>query len=346
MESNKMTTTTKILLVIIGLITASALGFIIYQQHTFNQQALQIQQSIIEMKQLNDNVVRSQSQYVNQKGFDDFVKQNQVNLDSIQKDIASIGGQIAAVNVVVANSQGQNGKNVISTITQPFVPAPNQVPVNCADKAQNCQPDPFNYHGTTQTLQLNEDFGKVAVPIGAIHFSAGSVDNKPWNYEILPRTYNIDNTIAHTPDGQTLVYNSLSIKAGDNSFTIPITNSSTVEKFPANSFTFWNPRLALGISTGANFGNGLVKPEATPSLSISISSYGKTTSDPDVRFFSVGVGYNMIAQKPAVEFSPAQFNVGKMFTGGKLINNLWLGPTLGVNTAGGFQGSIGFQVGL
>lgn len=339
-----MTTTTKILLAIIATILISAGGFIIYQQYMFKQQALEIQNSVIEMKRLQDEIVRSQSQYVNQKGFEDFVKQNQVNLEGIQKDINSLGGKISAINVVVATSKSQNGNNVPSTGS---INNPTPVTIGCVGNI-NCVSDRFNYFRTTQSLDLKESFGEkeeVLVPIGNVEFFAGTNDNKPWSYKILPRQYTINNTIAHTGDGQTIVYNGLTIKSGNESYTVPISSSQTVERYPSATFSWFNPRLALGFSGAASISNSSVKAEATPSLSVSIMSYGKTKIGPDIRVLSLGVGYNLVDRKPAVEISPIQFNVGKAVSG-TLLNNLYVGPTLGVNTGGSFQIGLGMQVGL
>lgn len=337
-----MTTLNKILLIIIGVLIVSAGGFIAYQQYMFNKQSLEIQKSVIEMKQLKDDIIRSQSQYVNQKGFEDFVKQNNINLEAIQRDINSLDGKIIAINSLIASSKGQVVIGGGSTSTEP---TPPPKPVDCNDKTMNCVNDQFNYFGTIQKLQLNEDFGKVQVPIGEVGFAAGTPDNKPWGYKIRPRQYKVDNTIAHTGEGQTVVYNALTIKSGDDEYTIPITSSQTVERYPASTFSWWNPRIALGFSGAASFTSDSIKAEATPSLSVSIMSYGKTKASPDIRVLSVGAGYNMIDRRPALEGSPIQFNVGKAVSG-TLLNNLYVGPTLGVNTAGSFQTGIGIQVGL
>lgn len=340
-----MTTLNKILLIIIGVLAVSAGGFIAYQQYMFNKQSVEIQKSVIEMKQLKDDIVRSQSQYVNQKGFDDFVKANNINLAAIQSDVSSLGGKITAINEVIVKSAGQIVSGVPSTTTGPS-PHPVIVSVNCLDKNLNCVPDKFNYFGTTQKLQLNEDFGKVMVPIGQVEFSAGSPDNRPWSYQIRPRQYKIDNTIAHTADGQTVVYNALTVKSGDDAFTIPITSSQTVEKYPDSTFSWFNPRIAIGFSGSASFSSSsVVMAEATPSLNISIMSYGKTRISPDIRVLSIGGGYDIVERRPALELSPIQFNIGKAVSG-TLLNNLYVGPVLGVNTAGALQVGGSLQVGL
>jgi hypothetical protein len=340
-----MTTLNKILLIIIGVLVVSAGGFIAYQQYMFNKQALQIQNSVIEMQRLKDDIVRSQSQYVNQKGFEDFVKQNQVSLDEIQKNLNTLGGQISAINVVVANSKGQIVTNIPSTVVVTLTTVTPVPKIICNGKEVDCIKDPNNFFSTIQTLKLSENFDKIQVPIGDVQFNAGTADNKPWGYNILPRQYKIDNTIAHTADGQTVIYNALSIKSGNDSFAIPITSSQTVEKFPSSSFSWWNPRIALGFSGAASLSGSTVKAEATPSLSLSIMSYGKTKTSPDIRVLSIGAGYNMIEQRPAAELSPIQFNVGKAISG-TLLNNLYIGPVLGINTAGSFQAGVGMQVGL
>lgn len=340
-----MTLLNKILLIIIGVLVVSAGGFIAYQKYMFDKQTVQMQNSVIEMQHLKDDIVRSQSQFVNQKGFEDFVKQNQVNLDEINKNIKSLGGQISAINVVQANSTGQNTTNVPSTVVV-NPPTPTPVPkIICDGKEIGCIQDPFQYFSTTQTLKLSEDFGKVQVPIGEVRFDAGNKDNKPWGYTILPRQYKIDNTIAYTANGEALVYNALTVRSGDENFTIPITSSNTVQKFPESSFSFWSPKMYLGLSGTASFTGAMVKGEATPILGVSLMSYGKTTTNPDIRVLGIGVGYNMLERKPAAELTPISFNVGKAVSG-TLLTNTYVGPVLGVNIAGSFNVGLGLQVGL
>lgn len=335
-----MTITNKILIAIIAVLGVGGIIFFVYQAHLMRQQTQDIQNSVIEMKHLKDEVVRSQSQYVNQKGFEDFVKQNQVNLDAIQKDVKSLGGKIDAINVATATSQGQIGNNIPSTTTITTNP-----PVKKCT-GDNCVEDKFGYYGTIQSLQLNENFGKVSVPFGQISFYAGSQDNKPWGYQIPEREYKIANTIAHSASGQTVVYNALSIKSGDKNYEIPLAASNTVEIYPSPTFSWWNPRLAVGASGSIAIGSGALSGEATPSLSVSAMSYGKTKLAPDMRIISLGVGYNVIERAPSVEFSPIMLNVAKGITGGSLLSNVYLGPTVGLSTKGTFTAGIGFQVGL
>ena len=335
-----MTITNKILIAIIAVLGIGSIIFFVYQNHLMRQQTTEIQNSVIEMKRLKDEAVRSQSQYVNQKGFEDFVKQNQVNLDAIQKDVKSIGGKIDAINVVVATSQGQIGNNIPSTTTTPKSPTTNK----CS--GDSCVEDKFGYHGTIQSLQLNENFGKVVVPFGQVSFYAGSADNKPWGYQISPREYKVASTIAHSASGQTVVYNALSIKTGDKSYQIPLTTSNTVEVYPSPTFSWWNPRLAVGTSGSLAIGSGKISGEATPSISVSVMSYGKTKLAPDMRVISLGVGYNVVERTPSVEFSPVMLNVAKQITGGSFLSNVYLGPTVGLSMKGTFTAGIGIQVGL
>lgn len=339
-----MTNTTKALLVLIGLLVLSSIGFIAYQQYAFNRQSKEIQNSVIDLKRLSNDVIRSQSQFVNQKGFDDFIKQNNVNIDAIQRDISSLGGQISGINVITTNSTSQVKYGVSSTTTT-ATNSPNTTTINCDGKDISCTNDQFNYFGTIQKLELNEDFGKILVPIGAVQFDAGTSTNKPWGFEIFQREYKISNTIAHTIDGQTVIYNAVSIKVGDKYYSIPISNSSTVEKYPLNSFSWFNPKLALGISGGINFSGNDIKFNLIPSLSASIMSYGKMKNDPSIRFLSIGGGLDFVSKKPTFEISPIQFNVGKAISG-NIVNNTWIAPVVGINTEAAISVGLGVQVGL
>lgn len=341
-----MTKLEKILLIVIGILISVFAGIVFYQNYQFKKARLDIETLKIEQKQLTDNIIRSQSQYVNEQGFKKFIEQNQIKLDAIEKDVKSLNGQINAINVVEANSSGQNVNNIPSTHTIPSTNPSQPTVLNCNGQSVNCTQDPNGYFANIQKLKLDEKFGQVVVPVGEVSFDASK--DRPWSYEVKSRKYKLTNTVAHTEAGQTVLYNSLEINTDGKDYTIPIASSQTVEKYPESHFSFWNPHIMLGISGSGSIPTNAtdsIKGELTPSIHLGIMSYGKTDLNPDLRILSVGLGYNSISKRPAAEISPIMFNVGKMISG-KLMSNFYLGPVIGINTNGSVQVGAGLQVGL
>lgn len=342
MNFPQITTANKILITIIAIISIIAVSIIAYQSYIFNKQTIQIQNSMLEMQKLKDEVVRSQSQYVNKEGFDKFVEQNKINLEEISKDLKALGGQISAINVVVANSSGQVVNGAPSTNV---IPVPNPTPTTPCSNSPDCVLDKYHYFTTIQSLNIFEDFAGLKVPTGKVEFNAGTPDNKPWNFQIFPREYKIDNTIAHLEDGRTAVYNALTIKSNDGEYSIPISSSKTVQQFPANSFSFWNPILALGISAGVGVSSENIRQEVTPAFGAHIMSYGKTKINPDLKVLGLSVGYNIVQKSPALELSPIQLNIGNTLST-KLLSNTYIGPTIGADTSKSVQFGVGIGVSL
>lgn len=338
-----MSLTTKILLSLWALTTFLFIGFIVYQQYQFNKGAEQIQNSLIEQKQLMGNIIRSQSQYVNKTDFDNFARDNKVNLDSIQKDLNSLGGKIDSINSVIFSSTGQNATGVSSSGTSPSPNPSSPDTIDCNGKTINCLKDPNGYFKNVQNLQLNEQFKGIAVPIGQVFFDASQ--DKPWGFDIKARKYQVNNVIAHTKTGQTVVYNNLNISTDGKDYSIPIDSSQTVENFPTASFSWFNPRIYLGISGSAGVGKGTVSAEFSPSISLQVMSYGKTTTSPDLSILQIGPTYNTINKTVGVELAPINYNIGQNIPGG-LITNSYLGPVLGLDVQGQFYLGAGLRVGL
>lgn len=335
-----MPLSTKIIIAVAGVLLLGALGFIIYQQHQIATQQTQIQSQIVAQQQLVDGIMRSQSQYATKEDIVNFAKQNDINLKAIQDNLDKLGAQVASINVITANSNGQNGNNIPTTNTGPINPNP-PTPVTCKDGTPCPDPDPFGYMKTQQNLVLNEDFTTTKIPIGNVGFSAWQ--KNPWDIHINPRTYHVDTVVGTDENQRQYFYNKFTVQTNGQTYTVPITTATTKQEVPTAKFSFWNPRLLVGLDGGV--GLNPVQGEFIPSLNLGIMSYGQYKTTPDFSVLEVGVGYGAISKRPQLVVTPVAYNIGKnVFS--PLMNNTYLAPSISVGTDGNVTVGAGLRVGF
>lgn len=342
-----MTLTNKVLVGLLIFIFVGTMLFVFYKEHQIAQTQTDIQNSLIAQKTLVDGIARSQSQYVSSADLQKFAEQNALNLKAIQDDLDALGGKIDAINSFSITTTAQNTTQIPSSSTIPNSNITTPPTVNCNGQNIPCpNTDSYGYQKNIQNLQLNEEFGTQLVPFGSVAFDASQA--KPWSLSLPQRQYNINTVIAHKSDGQILTYNQMSIVSGvdGKEYNVNITKSQTVETYNNPSWSFLSPKLFLGVSGDVNLSNNPVKSEITPSVSIGLISYGKTTTNPDLSILQLGVGYQGISNTVGAEISPIQVNIGHLMNSTSLITNTYLGPTVGVNTMGQVNVGAGIRVGL
>lgn len=317
-----MSLTTKLLLFLTGIIIICAGTFIIYKQIEISNRQAAIETQIVEQKQLADNIMRSMSQYATKQDIDNFAKNQNLNLDAIKKDLASLNANLVALNNVVVVSKGQSGSGQGSTGTTPNTEPP---------KVDPNHPDPYGYLSNRQEYSLNEQFENVIVPFGKVGFSAWK--DKPWDYNIYPREYQLTNVIGTDENQRHYVYNKFAVKVGDKSYDIQVKQAQTLEEYPTAKFSLWNPKLHLNVSGGVGISTAPVKGDASIGVSMGIMSYGRFKTTPDLSIMQVGVGYQVNSQRPDITINPINYNIGKLLPG-NVANNTYLGPSLQINTAG------------
>lgn len=333
----------KILVAIGAVAIISTLGLIIYNQEKIKNQQTAIQSSVVAQQQLVDGIMRSQNQYATAADLAKFATDNGVNLQAIQDNLKTLGAQLTAVNVVTAVSSGQVATNIPSSGTGPTNPvAPVSLTVPCVNGTATCpNQDPNGYQKVQQNLALNEDFGTLKVPVGTVGFSAWQA--APWDVNISPREYDADTVVGTDENERQTFYNTFTVKVGTQSYKIPIKNATTKQQVPTSKFTFWNPRLLLGMDVGGNINH--VKGEFTPSVSLGIASIGQYKTTPDWSIGEVGVGYGVVNKTAEVVVTPVAFNVGKKLFA-PLVNNTYVGPSLSVGTDGSVGVGAGLRVGF
>ena len=326
--------------VIIGaaiLVVAGLLFVIKHQRDIINSQRA-METSVVEMKQLQDGIVRSQAGYATKGDVEKFAKSAGVDLKPIQDDLGKLHAEIQGVSQVVARTPGERIINVGSSSSTPRTDKPK--PLKCPDGSPCPNPDVYGYLGAAQNLQLNEPYssGK-PVPFGQVQFSAWKP--KPWSVEIYPRDYSVVTVLSTDEDGRHFIHSKFIIDTKGKKYTVPISEAKFVEEYPTASFR-WSPQLYLGIDAGV-----LMKPpvraEVIPNIELSLFSYGKTKVNPTWMFLGVGAGYESQSSAFGLILSPVAFNVGDYLP---LINNLYFGPSVSFDFGGNVGLLFGARVGL
>jgi hypothetical protein len=309
------------------LLVLALLAFVIKVQHDTIERLKYIETSVVESKQIGEDIVRAQSSYVTKKDLDRAIKDQGLDLKAIKKDLGVLGADVKGLNTITVVTPGYNGNNIPSTGTGDPNPDPPDPTEPVLDK--------YGYFAATQKLRLTEPFGDdKAVPFGEVGFSAWQ--EKPWDLEILPREYRSQTVLGQDRDGRHYAYSRFQIEVDGKTYTVPIAEAKLIEEYPSPAFSF-NPRLYLGID-GGGIANPPAHAELTPSLGLSFFSYGKTKVSPDWSFLYLGLGYATQHQAPVLLLAPANYNVAKPIP---FMDNFHVGPAVSVDV----DGNIGLYIG-
>lgn len=323
-----MTWYSKLLIFVFAALVLVAGTFIIYKQIEISARQEAIENQVVAQKELADNILRSMSKYASKDDLEKFAKDGNINLEAINKDLDSLNANIIAINQTLTSSRAQVVTGGGSSHT-----TPNPNPVDPKN------PDPYGYSKNRQVIEISEQFDNAKVPFGQVGFSAWQ--EKPWDYTIAARQYKVSTVIATDENQRHYVYNKFAVNVNGKDYDIKITQAQTLEQYPEAKFKWWNPRLFLGMSGGVNV--SAVRGEAVPSLSLGVMSYGKFNSQPDISLLHLGVGYGMDTKRPTFLVTPVSYNVGKHIP---LMNNLYVGPSVGINTSGDISVLGTLNVGL
>ena len=322
-----------------------AVVFIIKGQFDAAKERSRLQQDVIEMKELQDGVVRSKSKYVTKDDFNKFADKMDIDLDGIQDDLDNFDANIKLLSKTIASSKGYRASGLPSSGVKPRPVDPDNPVPTCPD-GTTC--DPYGYLTNSQLLSLYEPFNKdLRVPIGDVTFEAWK--EKPWSVNVLPRQYKLHTVLGQDEDGRYYVYNRFQVEVDGKTHNIPIDQSEVVEKLPESEFRF-DPHINLGLTVGPSIATGNLDPneskvqaEVMPTLDVSLFSYGETKVSPEWKFLGIGLGYESQRVNMGVILNPVDYNVGKHIP---MMNNLYLGPTVGVDLEGNVFVGGGIRVGL
>ncbi len=308
-------------------IIIALLVLIVYRQMEIANRQSAIETQMVAQKELIDGIVRSQNQYATKEDIEKFAKDNGINLQEIKDDLKKLHGNVVSVTTTTVVSKPQPGTPTPSSGTGPDNPTP---PPPSPPGCPNC--DPYGYIARTQTLQLNEDFGTIKVPIGTVGFSAW-VKDKPWTAAIPSREYRLSTVSGMDENQRHYYYNKVNVRVDGKDYSLPIVSSETREIYPTAKFSWWNPRLQLYGDVGVGISTVPAKGAVTPGIGMSIMSYGRYKTTPDLTVLQLGIGYDTASQKAMFSIAPINFNLAGLFPG-NIVRNTYLGPSLQVNTSG------------
>lgn len=327
---NNLTWKTKLILAGVILLLLAGLLLIIKYQHDLLKKQDEISSSLVEQKQLADNIVRAQAQYLTKKDLEKFAKDVDIKLDPIKRDLDNFDAKIEGISYLSVISIGSSETKLPSNNTIPKPPdEPGVDPKN---------PDPFKYMSNTQVLNLSEPFSDKSVPWGQVKFSAWR--KNPWDLDVYEREYTVVNVLGVDENDRHYVYSKFSIETNGKKYDLKINEAKFVEEYPSSSFRF-NPALFLGLDGGVYLKNP--DWEVTPNLQMALFSYGRTKRTSDWTFLGVGAGYQINNDTFSLMMSPVNYNVGQHLP---LVNNIFVGPSLSYDFKSNFSVSLGMRVGL
>ena len=344
------TTLHKIFAYIGGIALLALFALVLFNMVQMKNKQTELNQTIIDQKQLIDNITRAQSSFASKGDIDKFIQQNTDGLKAIQTDLQSIKGTIIAVDQISANSNGQTSTNIGSTSTTPITQNNGNTTSNTCD--------PYGYQKNQQNLDVAEKFddgkgGIVSVPSATVSFSANQ--EKPWSIKVPERDYSVTSTIAETQPaaskalGQIVLYSQMKITVDGKEYTIPIKNSKLLQDpastQEANKFRFWNPRLYVGASGGIAVNQfPVVNGSFTPTINFGFMTYGHQ-DNPILSILNVGAGINVVNKDFVAEIHPIDVNLGAVIP---FIKSTYIGPTVGIDPAanGAIYVGAGLRVGL
>jgi len=296
---------------------------------------------IVDMKKLQDEIVRNRSEMVSKKDLERFAKDIGLNLGAIQKDLAENDAELAGIGKFLAQSLGRNQTHVPSSGTRPRPVDPdNPEPQGPLCPDGTLCPDLYGYLTNEQVLGLAEPFPGVDVPIGSVGFS--SWQENPWSINIFPRKYHVSTVLGVDKEGRHFVYNQMQIETDGKKHKIPIEQAEYQQVYPESEFHF-NPKIHLGVDVGATVTDP--GPEVIPNLQVSLFTYGRTKTNVDTEwsFLGLGAGYGAQNKRFNAVVTPVNYNLGRHIP---LIESLHVGPTISIDHKGQFSILGGIRVGL
>ena len=177
------------------------------------------------------------------------------------------------------------------------------------------------------TLFRNDIEGK-KYPIGNVYYSFELDENESrWTSQLFKLDLHTDIVMSEREDGTydkvvESYINSNFIKEYANiKYPINVDNVTWAKRKIKTKKFRWNPNVNLGLTAGTEI--------VAPTLGISLFSYGRTKIDNDLLFLNVYAGGN--TDSATIGVVPVQYNIGNHLP---LINNTFIGPSIGLNTDG------------
>lgn len=317
-----------------------AVGYVAYQK--IMEENLKLRNEVTQFKTLTETLVRSSNKWTTKDDLKDSLATllTADDLKALQDDIRKQSARISAVGRTVGKLSGKIAK--LEESDQQGDKNPDVVA--CEDGRL------VDIHGYTERTQTKRIQDNNKASVADVTFDASK--EKPWDYELFGRQYNLTTVVSKKESGQLNFHHSLKYKTsadGEKEYPIALASSEFKQIQLGSKFYWLNPRLDLGAFAGINvlsvpvLGDNTSLASVGVDLGLSISSYGENKLDSWWRFFRFGAGYNASRQAFQLSLTPAVFNLGKVLP---LISNLYVGPQVGIDTGGGMTVNLGFDVQL
>jgi len=319
--------------VVVGAQTA----FIAYQHQKLSEQSAKLQANkSSEQVSLSDGTVRASTTVTQSGGAAVLAQSEGADLAAVRRDAAALGAAINAMVAAKAQSVGRRETGLASTQTEYRKSQPGPIPSSEAPPGE----DKWGYTKSKQELRLTEPFldGK-EMPVGTVGFSAWK--QGPWDVALSPRTYESYTVGTVDEDGNRKMYSQLVVEVDGEKYKLPISKSSYAEDEAPKR---WNwqflPMLTLSMGPWVKLEDGTA---VLPGGEIGLLRYGVPRQSADWTFLAFGVGYDPRVRAVAAVVTPVSYNVGKPLP---LVDNMFLGPMLGVQVNGAYTVGLSLQVGL
>lgn len=283
---------------------------------------------------LSDGTVRASESLTESGGAEAAAEQMGASLEQIRRDAAALGTQINSLVAGTIRTSGKRQAGLASSETEARVepgPGAAEAPLGV---------DQWSYTGSRQVLRLSEPFvGSEEVPWGKVGFSAWK--KEPWDIEVLPRTYKSLAVGTIGPDGRRHVYTQFAVEVDGRVYRLPVTAAQYVEDVAPMAFRWkLTPMLSLSAGPFVADADGVA---VLPGLQFAVARYGAPGDFPIWVFLAPGVAYEPRLGGFGLTLVPAAYNVGAPLP---ILENLYVGPSVGVQVGGGISVGASVSVGL
>jgi hypothetical protein len=313
--------------IILSLVPA---GVLFWQNQNLERQVAQYAGELdIKHQSLSKSLQRAETKIAKSSNeLSIFAKQNEVNIDAINKDLRKLNGRLEAISVTEAKTN-----TVIHTYSSSDTSRQTNTEVTI------CKEDgrPIDIHRYTETTETRELTDSNGMRVADVSFSAA--EKRPWNSKVYGIKYKILNTIGRGSKGQLILSTELIAENPEaqpnKTFRIEGIESRTLQApKPGPKFKVWDPALYLLMNLGV-IAYKEVDFSASLGFGFSVFSYG-----PDWRFLGITVGYDAFQNAFRGSLVPFLYNIGSPLP---LLSNLYLGLDIGLSSQ--LDISIGLIIG-
>lgn len=296
--------------------------------------------SRVDGKTLADGTQQADAVITNVAGLDEAARRGGIDPAGVASAAAQQGQQPTGVASTVVQTPGAHRSGLGSSSSVPQARSPVEQGASAAPQtATTTSADPWGYQRAEQRLKLTEPFPcGLEVPWGEVSFQAWQ--ERPWGVDVLPREYRVTVVLARGEDGTQSAYAKFRVTVDGKTFDPPV-RAELAYRLPEPSW-HWGGKLYVGADGAirvAPWGTGF----GQVAVQLSLASWGQTRVLPDWAFLLIGGALDASSGRPSVLVTPAAWNAGKPIP---MIDNLYVGPSVGLDVGGAWSVALGARVEL